>query len=70
MASAEDVVVSKLEWSKLAQSQRHIEDVAGILRMRWESLDRDYVEKWVVDLGLEKEWNDARRAAGISAEVE
>jgi hypothetical protein len=70
VASAEDVVVSKLEWSKLAQSQRHIEDVAGILRMRWESLDRDYLEKWVVDLGLEKEWNDARRAAGISAEVE
>ena len=70
VASAEDVVISKLEWSKLVQSQRHIEDVAGILRMRWESLDRDYLEKWVVDLGLEKEWNDARRAAGISAEVE
>src|SRR5271156_1300053 len=37
VASAEDVVVSKLEWAKLAQSQRHIEDVAGILRMRWGS---------------------------------
>ena len=37
IASAEDVVVSKLEWAKLAQSQRHIEDVAGILRMRWDS---------------------------------
>jgi hypothetical protein len=30
VASAEDVVVSKLEWAKLAQSQRHIEDV-GII---------------------------------------
>jgi len=34
VASAEDVVVAKLEWSKLAQSQRQIEDVAGILRVR------------------------------------
>jgi hypothetical protein len=66
VASAEDVVLSKLEWSKLAQSQRHIEDVAGILRMRWESLDRSYLEKWIVELGLKEEWNDARRAAGIS----
>jgi hypothetical protein len=65
VASAEDVVVAKLEWSKLAQSQRHIEDVAGILRVRWESLDRAYLAKWIVELGLEKEWNDAQHAAGI-----
>ncbi len=38
--SAEDVVIAKLEWSKLAQSQRQIEDVAAILRLRGETLDR------------------------------
>jgi len=66
VASAEDVVIAKLEWSKLAQSQRQIEDVAAILRVRWESLDRCYLEKWIVELGLTKEWNDARRAASLS----
>ena len=66
VASAEDVVVAKLEWAKMAQSKRHIDDVAGILRMRWESLDRAYLEKWTLALGLETEWNDARSAAGIS----
>jgi hypothetical protein len=66
LASAEDVVVSKLEWAKLAQSRRHIEDVAGILRMRWDKLDRAYLEKWILDLRIETEWNDARRAAGVS----
>jgi len=66
VASAEDVVVSKLEWAKLAQSQRHIEDVAGILRMRWELLDHTYLGKWILALGLKTQWNDARRAAGIS----
>jgi hypothetical protein len=66
VASAEDVVVAKLEWSKLAQSRRHIEDVAGVLRAQWETLDRSYLEKWVLELGLEKEWNDARLAVGIS----
>ena len=66
VASAEDVVVSKLEWAKLARSQRHIEDVAGILRMRWDTLDRAYLEKWILELRIEAEWNDARRAAGLS----
>jgi hypothetical protein len=66
VASAEDVVISKLEWSKLSQSKRHIEDVAGILRMRWESLDHAYLETWIVELGVMEEWNDARRMAGIS----
>ncbi len=65
VATAEDAVVSKLEWSKLAQSKRHIEDVAGILRMRWESLNKSYLEKWIRELGLRAEWNDARRVAGI-----
>jgi hypothetical protein len=65
VASSEDVIVSKLEWAKLAQSRRHIEDVAGILRVRWESLDRSYLEKWIISLALEIEWSDARRAAGV-----
>jgi hypothetical protein len=65
VATAEDAVVSKLEWAKLARSQRHIEDVAGILRMRWELLDHSYLEKWILELGLNRQWNDARRAAGI-----
>jgi H2-forming N5,N10-methylenetetrahydromethanopterin dehydrogenase-like enzyme len=44
VTSAEDLVIAKLEWAKLGQSQRQVEDVAAILRMRWLSLDRSYVE--------------------------
>jgi hypothetical protein len=65
VASPEDIVLSKLEWSKLAQSKRHIEDVAGVLKIRWESLNKPYLKRWVLELGLEAQWNDARRAAGI-----
>jgi predicted nucleotidyltransferase len=64
VASAEDIVIAKLEWSKLAQSQRQIEDVAAVLRIRYESLDVPYVEKWIQELGLENEWNGARGLSG------
>jgi hypothetical protein len=65
VASAEDVIIAKLEWSTLAKSQRQIEDAAGILRLRWNSLDRSYLKKWIRDLGLEKEWHQARRIVGM-----
>lgn len=65
VASAEDVILAKLEWSKRAQSQRQIEDAAGILKTRGFSLDRPYLDIWVRKLDLTKEWADAQRAAGI-----
>jgi hypothetical protein len=66
VASAEDVIIAKLEWSRLAQSQRQIEDVAAILSVRRELLDHSYLEKWIAELGLEQEWKNAQRAASVS----
>jgi hypothetical protein len=65
IASAEDVVIAKLEWAKRAQSRRQIEDAAGILKMRSGSLDAVYLEKWIRELSLAEEWNDARCMAEI-----
>jgi hypothetical protein len=63
IATAEDVVLAKLEWGKLGESARQIEDAAGILRARSAELDASYLERWVVELGIEREWAAARRAA-------
>jgi hypothetical protein len=65
LASAEDVIISKLEWSKLAESQRQISDVARILQLRWQSLDRSYLGKWCAELKIENQWADARKAASL-----
>jgi len=66
VATAEDVVIAKLEWAKLAQSRRQIEDAAAILRARWEALDHSYLEKWIGELGLEREWRDVKSATEMS----
>jgi hypothetical protein len=65
VASAEDVIIAKLEWAKLARSQRQIEDVAAVLRLRWEALDRSYLERWISELGLHEQWSIARLAADL-----
>ena len=70
VASVEDVVIAKLEWSKLAQSQRQVEDVASILKIRSQTLDKSYIRKWVSELEIEPQWEQAKLAAGIFQEFE
>jgi len=64
-ATAEDVIVSKLEWAKMGASLRQIEDVGGVLKVQQNALDVPYIEKWVAELGLTSEWSRARQAAGL-----
>lgn len=70
VASVEDVVLAKLEWAKLSQSHRQIQDVVSVLKLKHRELDRQYLEKWVAELTLFPEWNDALAAAGLTRQTE
>jgi hypothetical protein len=61
-ATAEDTAIAKLEWAQDGASDRQIEDVAGILRVRGPELDVAYIERWVAELGLAEQWQRARAA--------
>jgi len=67
IASAEDVILSKLEWAKMAGSERQITDVAGILRTQGADVDLEYVERWVAVLGVQSEWQRASAEAGLTS---
>ena len=56
MASPEDVIIKKLEYFKLGGSDKHLRDIAGILRVTGDDVDRDYIGRWVARLDLETEW--------------
>jgi hypothetical protein len=64
IASPEDILIAKLEWSKMGESERQIEDAAGVIATQGPSLDRPYVERWVRELGLEQQWHNALKRAG------
>jgi len=61
----EDVIISKLEWANMGASLRQIEDVAGVLKVQQNSLDFQYIERWIAQLGLTSEWASARQLAGL-----
>lgn len=64
VATAEDTIISKLEWAGAGESDRQLRDVAGILLVSGETLDLDYVTRWVRQLGLEAPWTRAFSKAG------
>lgn len=53
---AEDSVLSKLEWARQSgDSERQLRDAAGVVELN-PSLDRDYVARWAVQLGVADLW--------------
>jgi len=64
IATPEDVIVAKLEWAKLSESERQLRDAAGILQVQGEGLDTAYIEQCVKDLELQEQWRAAIEMAG------
>ena len=54
LASPEDTILAKLEWAKQGSSERQLRDVAEILDIQGERIDRDYLKRGVRELGLQE----------------
>ena len=53
VASAEDVLLAKLEWSAQSGSTRQLEDARGIVAVQRDLLDLEYLRRWAPELGVE-----------------
>lgn len=52
VASAEDTILTKLEWYAITPSDQQWTDVQTILRVQGDALDRAYLTTWATELGL------------------
>jgi len=59
-ASPEDVIVKKLEWFKMGESQKHLEDIEGILKISGDKLDLNYIDKWALKNGTHAIWKELK----------
>jgi hypothetical protein len=61
IVTPEDAILSKLEWARLSgESERQLADAAGVLAVH-PGLDRQYVERWALDLGISDLWRQISR---------
>ena len=54
IATAEDVILAKLEWYRLGGdvSERQWRDVLGVVQVQGQRLDRAYLRHWAAELGV------------------
>jgi hypothetical protein len=53
IASAEDIILAKLEWAKKGSSQLQFRDALGIAEVQRKDLDIDYLKRWGRELQVE-----------------
>jgi len=61
--SPEDVLLNKLVYYQLSNgvSDKHLRDIAGMMKLLREKLDREYVTAWAARLGVVAEWELVRQ---------
>ena len=60
-ASPEDVIIKKMEYYREGASEKHLRDIASMLRISGNEIDHAYVEGWAARLGLVDIWNAIKR---------
>jgi len=55
-ASPEDVIIKKMEYYREGGSDKHLRDIAGVLKISGEQIDRAYIAEWASRLDLLQIW--------------
>lgn len=55
-ARPEDLILSKMAYYREGGSEKHLRDIAGMMKVSGEQVDRDYVSRWAAALGVSEIW--------------
>jgi len=58
--SAEDLILYKLIYLGISGQPKHARDIAAILKANRDKLEFEYIEEWVVQLGLGSTWKELK----------
>lgn len=67
VGAPEDIIISKMRYFRRGQSEKHLRDIAGILKVSGEEVDREYVARWAEEFGVTEIWEAILRRVGESA---
>jgi hypothetical protein len=56
-AAPEDVILKKMEYYREGGSEKHLRDIAGIMKVSADMIDQSYIGQWADRLGLREIWD-------------
>ena len=64
IVTLEDLILAKLEWMKLGESELQRRDVIQLIEAGRGKLDASYITRWAGELSVLSEWTALREAVG------
>lgn len=61
LTTLEDLIIAKLEWSELGDSELQRRDVRELLEIAGDQIDQTYFERWIGALNLQHAWDRVAR---------
>ena len=58
LVSPEDIILTKIEWSKGRQDSRQLDDALHVAAVQLPKLDKQYLKKWAKELNITDELNN------------
>ena len=56
-ASAEDVIIRKMQYFQEGGSDKHLRDIAGVLKIQGDRIDRQYIADWADRFAVRNVWD-------------
>jgi hypothetical protein len=66
VGAPEDIIISKMLYYREGQSDKHLRDIAGMLKVSRDIIDRDYVTKWAKELDVLDIWQAILQRVGMA----
>ena len=55
-SSPEDAILKKMEFHRAGGSDKHLRDIASVLRISGDEVDTAYIDRWAATLGVTEVW--------------
>src|SRR5262249_31347414 len=62
-SSPEDIILMKMVFFREGGSDKHLRDIAGVLKISGDRIDRGYVANWAARLGVGDIWDAVQKKA-------
>ncbi len=65
--SPEDAIIKKMDYYREGGSEKHLRDIAGVLKTSRDAIDMAYITRWAAEMGLADLWSQIQQDTNRNA---